>query len=111
MGSHPPPPLTQALGGEIVRLRAQLAAAQQELDERPERKEVVKYIGEDEIRAAEEESQRAFASRQPAWQAWSEIQCLHRERNNGQLPVQAALRGMRRGADHSEVPCRLWWTG
>jgi hypothetical protein len=71
------------LGKEIVQLRDQLAAAQRELDERPE-KEVIKYIGQDEIRAAREEGQRAFASRQRAWQALSEIQCLHRERNNGQ---------------------------
>jgi hypothetical protein len=72
-----------ALRAEVERLKAQLAAARQELDERPE-KEVVKYIGEDEINAAEEERQRAFASRQRAWQALSEIHSRHRERNEGQ---------------------------
>lgn len=71
------------LGGEIVHLRSQLAAAQQELEARPE-KEILKYVGRDEINAALEEAQRAFASRQRAWQALAEIQCLHRERNNGQ---------------------------
>jgi hypothetical protein len=72
-----------ALRAEISQLKAQLGAAKQELDERPE-KEIVKYIGEDEIRAAEEESQRAFASRQRAWQVLSELHRRHRERNNGQ---------------------------
>jgi hypothetical protein len=70
------------LGREIGQLKSQVAAAQQELYERPA-KEVIKYLGQDEIRAAQEEGQRAFASRQRAWQALSEIQCLHRERNNG----------------------------
>jgi hypothetical protein len=72
----------QKLGKEIADLKDQLATARRDLDERPE-KEILKYVGEGEIRAAQEEAQRAFASRQQAWRALSEIQCVHRERNNG----------------------------
>lgn len=97
-----------ALRGEIGQLKAHLAAAQHELDEKPE-KEVVKYVGQDEIRAAQEESQRAFASRQRAWQALSEIQCLHRERNNGQCQCRRRFEACEEAQIIARYPALMDW--
>jgi hypothetical protein len=96
------------LGGEIRQLKDQLAAAQQELDERPE-KEVVKYIGEDEIRAAQEEAQRAFASRQRAWQALSQIQAMHRERNDGRCQCGLQFTKCKEAQIISGYPALIDW--
>jgi hypothetical protein len=74
---------------EAARLRSRITELEQELADRPE-KEVVSYVGEDEIRGANEEAGRAFRSRERAWQALCEIRVLHRERDEGRC--QCGLR-------------------
>jgi hypothetical protein len=64
-----------------VKLKNQIAELERELQERPE-KIVERWHGTDEIEAARSEAQRAFRSRQNAWQALCEIRLLHREASN-----------------------------
>lgn len=72
----------RAHDAEVQRLRAQLAQKQRELEKRPE-KLVELYVGQDELDEAEAEAQRAFRSREHAWQALSEVWVLHREGDPG----------------------------
>jgi hypothetical protein len=63
-------------------LKNHIAELRRELQERPE-KIVERWHGTDEIEAARSEAQRAFRSRQAAWQALCEIRLLHREASDG----------------------------
>ena len=67
---------------EATQLRGQIAQLEQELADRPV-KEVERYIGADEIQAHKDEADRAFRSRENAWQALCEIRLLHREGEPG----------------------------
>lgn len=69
-------------GNEVTRLNGRIADLERELQERPE-KLVERWHGADEIQAATDEQQRAFRSRQNAWQALCEIRLLHREASDG----------------------------
>jgi hypothetical protein len=64
---------------QVARLEANLSELKQELNDRPE-KPVVKYIGADELEAANDETSRAFRSRLRSYQTLAEILALHRER-------------------------------
>ncbi len=66
----------------VAQLRDRIAALERELHERPE-KVVERWHGAAEIEAAKAEAQRAFRSRQNAWQALCEIRLLHREASDG----------------------------
>jgi hypothetical protein len=66
----------------VAQLRGRIIGLEQELRERPE-KVVERYIDADELQAARAEADRAFRSRQMAWQALVEIRLLHREIDNG----------------------------
>jgi hypothetical protein len=59
-------------------LRRVIAEREQELADRPE-KIVDKYIDVGELNEARAEAERAFRSRENAWQALVEIRLLHRE--------------------------------
>jgi hypothetical protein len=72
----------RAHDAEVQGLREQLAQMQRELDERPE-KIVELYIGQEELDEAGAEAQRAFRSRERAWQALSEVWVIHREGQSG----------------------------
>ncbi len=67
---------------EVEKLRTQISGLQQELSDRPERV-VERYIDLDELRKAQDEAERAFRSREKAWQALCEIRLIHREGNPG----------------------------
>lgn len=69
-------------------VRNRLASLQQVLDDRPE-KQVVKYVNLDKLEEATREQERAFRSRQNAWQALSEVRVFHRERDPGQCQCGA----------------------
>lgn len=61
----------------ITDLRAKVADLEERLRKGP------RPIGEHEVRAAQSEAQRAFLSRENAWQALCEIRVLHRENADG----------------------------
>jgi hypothetical protein len=63
---------------ELARLREKISNLEHELNERPERI-VERYIDEQELKSARDEAQRAFRSRENAWQALCEIRLIHRE--------------------------------
>jgi hypothetical protein len=77
-------PLPEA-GSRKARDRAQgrIAELEQELHDRPTRP-VHHWVDQDELEKAREEAQRAFRSRENAWQALCEIRLLHREGQAGQ---------------------------
>jgi len=74
--------LTERLRAEhaaqLSQLRVEIAQVRQELVSRPE-KIVDRYIEADVLEAAQNEAQRAFRSRENAWQALTEVRLLHRE--------------------------------
>jgi hypothetical protein len=70
-------------GRAEAQLRAEIDDLQQELRNRPE-KLVERRIGDDEVNAARNEADRAFRSRENAWQALTEIRLIHREADAGQ---------------------------
>ena len=78
--------LTERLRAEhaaqLSQLRDETAQLQQELVNRPE-KVVERYIDADDLEAAQNEAERAFRSRENAWQALSEVRVLHREVGDG----------------------------
>jgi hypothetical protein len=64
------------------RLSSRIAELEQELRDRP--KEIVeRYIDQGVLDEAQAEADRAFRSRENAWQALCEIRLLHREREPG----------------------------
>jgi hypothetical protein len=63
---------------QLSQLRVEIAQVRQELVSRPE-KIVDRYIEADVLEAAQNEAQRAFRSRENAWQALTEVRLLHRE--------------------------------
>ena len=67
---------------QVSQLRAEIAKIRQELVSRPE-KVVEKYIDAGVLESAQDEAQRAFRSRQSAWQALTEVRLLHREVDDG----------------------------
>jgi hypothetical protein len=66
-----------------VQLRDRIAELEQELRDRPTRT-VDRWVNRDELEEAQEEAQRAFRSRENAWQALCEVRLLHREGQPGQ---------------------------
>lgn len=71
-------------------LRRQLADRDRQLAERPEQV-VEKYLNQAEVDAAENEAQRAFRSRQNAWQVLCMIRLRHVELDNGQCRCGRAV--------------------
>jgi hypothetical protein len=67
---------------EVSHLQGRIADLERELQERPE-KVVERWHGTDEIEAADAKAQRAYRSRENAWQALCEIRLLHREASDG----------------------------
>jgi len=67
---------------EVSELWDQIADLRLQLEARPE-KIVERWVGTDEIKAAESEAQRAFRTREYAWQGLTEIRLLHREADAG----------------------------
>lgn len=67
----------------VARLGARIEDLERELQDRPE-KLVERRIGEDELNTARAEADRAFRSRENAWQALTEIRLIHRESDHGQ---------------------------
>jgi hypothetical protein len=67
---------------EVAQLEERIAGLERELEERPE-KPVERWHGADEIQAARDEAQRAFRSREKAFQALCMIRLLHREASHG----------------------------
>ena len=74
---------------EVARLKADIAKAEAETAEarrllqlRPERV-VEKYVDADKLRAAEDEADRAFRSRERAWGALCVIRLQHRDMGSG----------------------------
>jgi len=63
---------------QVSQLRSEIAQVRQELVNRPE-KVVEKYIDAGVLETAQDEAQRAFRSRESAWQALTEVRLLHRE--------------------------------
>lgn len=63
---------------EAARLRRQISELEQKLRERPENI-VERYVDQQELEDANAEAQRAFRSRENAWQALCEIRLIHRE--------------------------------
>ncbi len=64
-------------------LRSQVAELEQELHDRP--KQIVeRYLDRDQLEAAREEADRAFRSRENAWQALCMVRLIHREGQPGQ---------------------------
>jgi hypothetical protein len=70
------------LQDQMSQLQDQIADLQRQLEERPE-KVVERWIGTDEITAAETKAQRAYRSREYALQGLTEIRLLHREADGG----------------------------
>jgi uncharacterized protein CbrC (UPF0167 family) len=67
---------------EVGRLQKRLSELEQELRDRP--KEIVeRYVDRQELEDARAEADRAFRSREYAWQALCMIQLLHHERKPG----------------------------
>jgi hypothetical protein len=64
-------------------LRNQLAELEQKLRDRPTRT-VERWVDLDELEEAREEAERAFRSRDNAWQALCMVRLLHREGQPGQ---------------------------
>jgi hypothetical protein len=64
-------------------LRERIAELEQGLHDRPTRP-VHHWVDQDELEEARKEAQRAFRSREHAWQALCEIRLLHREGQTGQ---------------------------
>lgn len=67
---------------EVDQLRELIAQLEQKLAERPV-KEVQRFMDADELRGYKEEADRAFRSRENAWQALCEIRLLHRQGEPG----------------------------
>lgn len=68
---------------EATGLRERIDALEQQLRDRPERV-VDRYVDLGELQLARAEADRAFRSREHAWQALTEIRLLHREDDAGQ---------------------------
>lgn len=68
---------------EASALRTRITELEQELRSRPERL-VDRHVDLNELQAARSEADRAFRSREMAWQALVEIRLLHREEDDGQ---------------------------
>ena len=71
-------------------LRARIDDLEQQLRDRPE-KVVERRMGGEEMDAAKAEAERAFRSRENAWQALTEIRLLHREADSGQCRCRKRL--------------------
>jgi len=67
---------------QVSQLRGEIAQVRQELVNRPE-KVVDRYIDAGVLEAAQHEAQRAFRSRESAWQALTEVRLMHREVDDG----------------------------
>lgn len=67
---------------QVKLLRQQISELEKALSERPE-KIVERYIGQEELDDAKAEAERAFRSRENAWQALCEIRLIHREGESG----------------------------
>jgi hypothetical protein len=67
---------------EAERLRRQILELEQELRDRPE-KIVDRYVDRQELEHAKAEGDRAFRSRENAWQALCEVRLIHREGEPG----------------------------
>src|SRR5262249_15912877 len=67
---------------EVDRLRRQISQQEQELRDRPTRI-IERYVDRQELDDAKAEADRAFRSRENAWQALCEIRLLHREGVSG----------------------------
>ena len=67
---------------EVDQLREQIAQLEQKLADRPV-KEVQRFMDADELREYKDEADRAFRSRENAWQALCEIRLIHREGEPG----------------------------
>jgi hypothetical protein len=66
-----------------AQLRNRIAELEQELHDRP--KQIVeRYVDRDELKEAREEADRAFRSRDNAWQALCMVRLTHREGQPGQ---------------------------
>ena len=66
-----------------AQLRNRIAQLEQELHDRPTRT-VDRWVGLDELEEARDEAQRAFRSRDNAWQALCMVRLIHRESQPGQ---------------------------
>ena len=67
---------------EAAQMREQIAHLEQELAERPVR-EVQRLVDADELQKYKDEADRAFRSREVAWQGLCEIRLRHREGEAG----------------------------
>lgn len=65
-----------------ARLGEEISLLRKQLDERPE-KIVERYVDQQELDAARAEAQRAFQSRENAWQALCQVRLIHREGESG----------------------------
>lgn len=63
-------------------MRERIDALEQELRDRPERV-VDRYVDLDKLQLVQAEAERAFRSREHAWQALTEVRLLHREDDDG----------------------------
>jgi len=66
-----------------AQLRDRIAELERELNDRPERT-VTRWVDLDELEEARDEAQRAFRSRENAWQSLCMVRLLHREGQAGQ---------------------------
>lgn len=67
---------------EVTGLRERIVALEQQLRDRPARV-VDRYVNIDELQKARAEAERAFRSREKAWQALTEVRLMHREDDLG----------------------------
>jgi hypothetical protein len=66
-----------------ARLKARIAELEQELRDRPTQT-VERWVDRDQLEEAREEADRAFRSRENAWQALCMVRLIHREGQPGQ---------------------------
>lgn len=72
----------RSLSAEVTGLKNRRSELEQQLRDRPQRT-VERYVDQDELETAKAEADRAFRSRENAWQALCEVRLIHREGERG----------------------------